>query len=50
MPFLNKENLFDRTILRILKFYPLYFVSFNEFNTIRNFTDQIENLFLADRN
>lgn len=47
---IDKEDLLDSTILRVPKSYPAYFGSFNQFQIIRNFTDQIENLFLVGRN
>lgn len=40
----------DSTIIRMPKTYPAYFGTYPEFGRIREYTDQIENLFLVGRN
>ena len=40
----------DATVLRTPKTYPAYFGTYNRFDTIRRFTDDIDNLFLIGRN
>jgi len=40
----------DSTIIRVKKTYPAYFGSYKNFDLIRNFTDQISNLYLVGRN
>ncbi len=47
---INKEDVLDSTIIRILKAYPAYFGAYDDFHIIRDFTDKIENLFLIGRN
>ena len=44
------EDILDSTVLRMEKAYPAYFGTFKKFETIKNFTDKIENLFLVGRN
>jgi protoporphyrinogen oxidase len=48
--FAEKEDILDRTLIRMLKTYPAYFGSYDHFDTIRKFTDRFENLFLIGRN
>jgi len=40
----------DATVLRMEKTYPAYFGSYDRFDEIRRFVDQVENLFLIGRN
>ena len=47
---ISKEDVLDSTLIRMEKTYPAYFGTYEKFDTIRNFTDQIENLFLIGRN
>jgi protoporphyrinogen oxidase len=47
---IEKENVIDKTIVRVKKAYPAYFGTYADFNTIRKFTDSFENLFLVGRN
>lgn len=47
---IDKKEVIDSTIVRVPKTYPAYFGTYAQFDTIRNFTDTIENLFLIGRN
>ncbi|MCS3801043.1 NAD(P)-binding protein [Niastella sp. OAS944] len=44
------EDVLDSTVQRMEKTYPAYFGTYNQFDTIRNYVDQFENLFLVGRN
>ncbi len=44
------EDVLDGTILREKKAYPAYFGTYNEFDTLREYLDGFENLFLLGRN
>lgn len=44
------EDVLDATVIRMEKTYPAYFGTYNEFDTIRNYLDSFENLFLVGRN
>ena len=44
------RDLLDSLVLRVPKAYPGYYGSYGEFDTIRQFTDGVPNLFLAGRN
>jgi len=46
----DQEDVLDSTLIRMLKTYPAYFGTYDEFHVIRNYTDQFENLFLIGRN
>ncbi len=50
MDFIDKEDVLDTTIIRMLKTYPAYFGTYDRFEIIRKFTDRFENLFLIGRN
>ncbi|MCX6333858.1 MAG: NAD(P)/FAD-dependent oxidoreductase [Bacteroidia bacterium] len=47
---IDKGEVIDSTIIRMSKTYPAYFGTYSQFNTIREFTDNFENLFLVGRN
>ena len=47
---IEKGEVIDSTIIRVPKTYPAYFGTYAEFNQIRKFCDQMENLFLIGRN
>jgi protoporphyrinogen oxidase len=47
---IKKESVLDQCVLRVKKAYPAYFGSYDNFNIIRKFTDQISNLYLIGRN
>src|SRR5262249_8630377 len=44
------EEILDSTVIRMPKTYPGYFGTYDRFNEIREFADQIENLYLIGRN
>ena len=47
---IDREDVLDSTILRVPKTYPAYFGSYDNFDTIKNYVDNFENLFLLGRN
>lgn len=47
---INKEDVLDSVVIRMPKAYPAYFGSYDKFDTIKNFVDNFENLFLIGRN
>lgn len=47
---IKKEDVLDGTTIRMPKAYPAYFGTYLDFKSIRNYTDQFENLFLIGRN
>jgi len=47
---IDKNDVIDSTVIRMPKTYPAYFGTYDRFGEIREFTDQIENLFLIGRN
>jgi len=47
---IDKEDVLDATVVRMKKAYPAYFGAYEDFQVIRDFTDEIENLFLVGRN
>ncbi len=47
---IDKDDVLDTNVFRMLKTYPAYFGTYDDFHVIRAFTDQIENLFLIGRN
>jgi len=47
---LNANDVLDAHVVRVPKTYPAYFGTYDRFDTIRNHTDKIENLFLVGRN
>ena len=47
---INKEEVIDSVVIRVEKTYPAYFGTYNRFDSIKNFTDSFENLFLIGRN
>jgi protoporphyrinogen oxidase len=47
---LKAEDVEDWHVVHVPKTYPAYFGSYNRFDTVRNYTDRIENLFLVGRN
>jgi protoporphyrinogen oxidase len=47
---LKAEDVEDSHVVHVPKTYPAYFGSYDRFGVIRDFTDQIENLFLVGRN
>lgn len=47
---IDKEDALEAKVIREEKTYPAYFGTYDDFGTVRRFTDQIENLFLVGRN
>ena len=47
---LRAEDVEDSHVVHVPKTYPAYFGTYDRFDTIRNYTDRIENLFLVGRN
>ena len=47
---IDKQDVIDKTVIRMPKTYPAYFGSYDQFDVIRKFTDSIPNLFLIGRN
>jgi protoporphyrinogen oxidase len=47
---IDRDEVIDKTIIRMPKTYPAYFGSYSQFDVISDFTDQLENLFLIGRN
>ena len=50
MDLARPEDVLDSTVKRMEKTYPAYFGTYNEFDKIRAFTDNLDNLFLIGRN
>lgn len=44
------DDVLDSTVLRMEKTYPAYFGTYNQFDLVRDYVDQFENLFLVGRN
>lgn len=47
---INKEDVLDSVVIRMPKAYPAYFGSYENFDTVKNFVNGFENLFLVGRN
>ena len=47
---IDKKEVIDSTIIRVPKTYPAYFGTYSKFDTIRKFTDSVQNLYLIGRN
>ena len=47
---IDRDDVLDYVILRVPKTYPAYFGTYDEFHVIREFVDEIDNLFLIGRN
>ena len=47
---IEPADVLDSVVIRMKKTYPAYHGAYEDFDQIRNFTDQIENLFLIGRN
>ena len=47
---LEPENALDSVVIRVPKTYPAYFGSYDRFDTLREYVDCFENLFLVGRN
>jgi protoporphyrinogen oxidase len=46
----DKSDVIESFVVRMPKTYPAYFGSYQDFRVIRDYTDEIENLFLIGRN
>ena len=47
---INSDEVIDSVVIKVKKTYPAYFGTYDHFDTIKNFTDSFENLFLIGRN
>jgi len=47
---LDADQVLDAHVVRVPKTYPAYFGTYDRFDTIRSYTDGIQNLFLVGRN
>lgn len=47
---IDREDVLDSVVIRVPKTYPAYFGSYDHFDSIRNYVDKFENLFLIGRN
>lgn len=47
---IDKKDVIDNVVIRMPKAYPAYFGSYDNFDVIRNFVNNFENLFLIGRN
>ncbi len=47
---IDKKEVIDGTIIRFKKAYPAYFGTYNSFDTVKEFLNEFENLFLIGRN
>jgi protoporphyrinogen oxidase len=47
---IDRDEVIDKTIIRMPKTYPAYFGSYSKFDVVSDFTDGLENLFLIGRN
>ncbi|MGC4001978.1 MAG: NAD(P)/FAD-dependent oxidoreductase [Pirellulales bacterium] len=47
---IDRDQVLDRTVLRVPKTYPAYFGTYDRFDTIREYVDGLENLYLIGRN
>jgi protoporphyrinogen oxidase/4-amino-4-deoxy-L-arabinose transferase-like glycosyltransferase len=50
MDLARPEDVLDSTVKRMEKTYPAYFGTYSEFDQVRSYTDEFENLFLVGRN
>jgi len=47
---IDKEDVMDATRIKMKKAYPAYFGSYNQFDTVKNYLDGIDNLYCIGRN
>ena len=47
---INKNDVLDSCVIKMPKTYPAYFGTYEQFDTIRKYTDRLKNLFLIGRN
>ncbi|MDD4899826.1 MAG: NAD(P)/FAD-dependent oxidoreductase [Candidatus Omnitrophica bacterium] len=50
LDFIENDSVLDGVVIRSAKAYPAYFGAYGQFDIIKNFTDNFENLFLIGRN
>ncbi len=50
MGLLETNDVLDANVVRVPKAYPAYLGTYDHFDSIRNYTDRLENLFLVGRN
>lgn len=48
--FINNKDVLDSTIVRMEKAYPAYFGTYDKFETVKDYANTFENLFLIGRN
>jgi len=48
--FIDSEDVLDYTVIRMPKAYPAYFGTYDQFDKVKDFTNQFSNLFLVGRN
>jgi protoporphyrinogen oxidase len=47
---IDKDSVMDSTRIKVKKAYPAYFGSYNNFDTVKNYLDGIDNLYCIGRN
>ena len=47
---IDKKDVLDNVVIRVQKTYPAYFGTYDQFDTVKDFTNTFENLFLIGRN
>ncbi len=47
---IDERDVLDGTVLRVPKTYPSYVGAYEQFEQVKNYTDQFSNLFLIGRN
>jgi protoporphyrinogen oxidase len=47
---IDQKDVLDHVVIRMPKTYPAYFGTYNRFDEIKKFTNQLENLFMIGRN
>lgn len=47
---IDSAEVIDSVVIKVVKTYPTYFGTYNRFESIKNFVDNFENLFLIGRN
>lgn len=47
---LDRSDVLDSVVIKMVKTYPAYFGTYNRFSEIKDYTDRFENLFLVGRN
>nr|WP_243687118.1 hypothetical protein [Methanobacterium formicicum] len=47
---IDRKEVLDSVVIKVQKTYPAYFGTYDQFDTIRDYTDSFKNLFLIGRN